>query len=68
MSQGTAIAYQTLLKDLRFDYYKNDGTVKHHYAQNSQGAIRNEKLTRIAQELADLSNAMPYYHTNAIYI
>jgi ubiquitin-protein ligase len=70
--------YRALLETLRFDYMnmKNpavtDGTSEyvHHYkalaAQNENPTT--SKMIRLAQELADLSNALPCEHTNSIYV
>ena len=62
--------YQKLLTNLRFDSMDmkdENGTYKHHYAKGYSSNIKSEKLTRIAQEMADLSNALPIDHTNAIF-
>lgn len=67
-------AYKSLLQGLRFDYMdmrdESGGVYKHHYqsiAQQSQNPP-SSKMVRLAQELADLSNALPYEHTNAIFV
>eukprot|EP01022_Parablepharisma_sp_SALTPOND_P020985 TRINITY_DN395_c0_g1_i1.p1 TRINITY_DN395_c0_g1~~TRINITY_DN395_c0_g1_i1.p1 ORF type:complete len:5656 (-),score=802.26 TRINITY_DN395_c0_g1_i1:1614-18581(-) len=66
-------AYKALLRDLRFGYTNmcdEKGKYKHFYhaqAEQEKTASQN-KLIRLAQELADLSNALPDEHTNAIYI
>jgi len=69
--------YKLLLKDLRFDYMDmkdpkdQAGTnFVHHYnssAQQNQNPP-SSKMIRLAQELADLSNALPCDHTNAIFV
>ena len=70
-------AYKILLRDLRFDYmsmkdpktstYTNNS---HHYASTatSLSTPPMSKMIRLAQELADLSNALPYEHTNGIFV
>ena len=66
-------AYKALLRDLRFGYANmtdEKGKYKHFYgshADQEKSASQN-KLIRLAQELADLSNALPEDHTNAIFI
>ena len=66
-------AYRALLRDLRFGYTNmrdEKGKYKHFYhaqAEHEATASQN-KLIRLAQELADLSNALPEDHTNAIFI
>jgi len=75
--------YRALLGALRFDYMSmRDPNLSaagsssgahdyiHHYKAS---AAQNEnppaaKMIRLAQELADLSNALPCEHTNAIYV
>jgi ubiquitin-protein ligase len=66
-----ARAYQELLKDLRFDYesFKDKGAYKHHYSNMiSTGTAPSAKTIRLAQELADLSNALPCELTNSIFV
>ena len=73
--------YRALLEGLRFDYMSmknpnaeasSSGTSDyvHHYkalaAQNDSPPAT--KMIRLAQELADLSNALPCEHTNSIYV
>jgi ubiquitin-protein ligase len=66
--------YPILLKDLRFDYIEmKDSTgkiTKHHYASYYQPGHKSpvEKTIRLAQELADVSHALPIDHTNAIFV
>ena len=66
--------YKVLLKDLRFDYMdmKDPGTgkYKHYYASTAEQETSpsQEKLIRLAQELADLSKALPEEHTSAIFV
>lgn len=64
--------YRMLLKDLRFDYIDmKEGTkIKHHYQSNfTANYVPNQnKMIRLAQELADISTALPYEHTNAIFV
>ena len=59
--------YRALLKTLRFDYMD---LTKHHYqstaAQNKSPPAA--KMVRLAQELADLSNALPAEHTNSVFV
>lgn len=69
-----AEAYRLLLKDLRFDYTNMkdaSGNYKHHYASYiGKGAYTppQTKIVRLAQELADLSTALPIEHTNSIFV
>lgn len=62
------------MKDLRFDYIdmkdSSNKISKHHYASNYQPGHKPpvDKTIRLAQELADLSHALPIDHTNAIYV
>lgn len=75
--------YRALLEQLRFDYMSmRDPNISssagtsgasdyiHHYkalaAQNESPPAA--KMIRLAQELADLSNALPCEHTNSIYV
>lgn len=57
--------YPLLLKDLRFDYIdmkdKNGKISKHHYSSNFAPNHKNPpaKTIRLAQELADISHALP---------
>ena len=64
--------YRLLMKDLRFDYIdmKEGNRIKHHYSGNfNQNYKPNQnKMIRLAQELADISTALPFEHTNAIYV
>lgn len=64
--------YRLLMKDLRFDYIdmKEGNRIKHHYSGNfNQNYVPNQnKMIRLAQELADISTALPFEHTNAVYV
>lgn len=64
--------YRALMKDLRFDYMdmKDGNRIKHHYSSSfSQNYVPNQnKMIRLAQELADISTALPYEHTNGVYV
>lgn len=66
--------YPILLKDLRFDYIDMKDTTgkitKHHYSSSYQTGHKSpvEKTVRLAQELADVSHALPIDHTNAIFV
>lgn len=64
--------YRELLKNLKFDYINmrdQNNKIKHHYSSYSSTASTNaNKMIRLAQELADLSNSLPVDHTNAIYV
>jgi hypothetical protein len=57
--------YPLLLKDLRFDYIdmkdKNGKITKHHYHANFVANHKSPpaKTIRLAQELADISHALP---------
>jgi len=59
---------------MRFDYMsmkqENTEEFKHHYNKLSKTNMSPPptKLVRMAQELADLSNALPAEHTNAVYV
>ncbi len=66
--------YKLLMRDLRFDYMdmkdSNTKAYVHHYASTA-GSKSNPpatKMVRLAQELADLSNSLPFEHTNAIFV
>ena len=66
-------AYKLLLKDLRFGYTNmrdDKGKYKHFYHSHAfqEKTASKEKLIRLAQELADLSNSLPAEYTNAIFI
>ncbi len=66
-------SYPALLGELRFDYMEipKDGTnYKHYFASQAQGETNPPatKMIRLAQELADLSNALPIDYTNAMFI
>jgi len=69
-----ADCYRTLLKDLRFDYTNMkdaSGNYKHHYSSYiGKGPYTppQVKIVRLAQELADLSTALPIEHTNSIFV
>jgi len=60
-------AYWLLLSKLRFDYMDIS---KYHYttlsAQNKNPGAA--KMVRLAQELADISNALPAQHTDAVFV
>jgi ubiquitin-protein ligase len=73
--------YRALLENLRFDYTSMKdpnavatGSTASDYIHHYKGlAGQNEsppasKMVRLAQELADLSNALPCEHTNSIYV
>jgi hypothetical protein len=63
--------YRLLLKNLRFDNMdmKNEaGNYVHHYIKNYVSNVSSSKINRLAQELADLSTALPTDHTNAIFV
>jgi len=65
--------YRALLKPLIFDYMNmkaSDGQYQHHYKSylGLNSIPPQAKMIRLAQELADLSNSLPYEHTNAIFI
>lgn len=65
--------YPLLMKDLRFDYIDmkdKNGAFKHHYSGSYQKNHTSPptKTIRLAQELADISHALPIDHTNAIYV
>ena len=49
------------------DMNNDQGVLTHHYAKSYTPSMKSDKLVRIAQELADLSNALPIDHTNAIF-
>lgn len=72
LNQPLDTKYRTLLKDLRFDYVSikdTSGKFKHHYASNiSSGTPPQNKMIRLAQELADMSTALPIEHTNSIFV
>lgn len=56
--------YKILLKDLRFDYISmkdNSGKFKHHYSSSYTASYTPPvtKTIRLAQELADISTALP---------
>jgi len=73
LSQPLAVAYRNLLQNLRFDYVnmKDSGTTKfkHHYASYiTNNTPPQPKMIRLAQELADLSTALPIEHTNSIFV
>lgn len=57
--------YKELLKDLRFDYIdmkQSPNKIKHHYSSyfTSNYTPNHNKMIRLAQELADISTALPY--------
>ena len=65
--------YQHFMKDLRFDYISmkdTTGKFKHHYSSSYSATYTPAvtKTIRLAQELADISTALPIEHTNAIYV
>ena len=63
--------YPLLLKNMRFDNMdmKNEaGNYVHHYVKNYSNNVSSSKINRLAQELADLSTALPTDHTNAIFV
>ena len=66
-------SYPALLGELRFDYMdipKDGSNYKHYFASQAQGETNPPatKMIRLAQELADLSNALPIDYTNAMFI
>ena len=74
LSLPFAERYKLLMRDLRFDYMDmKDASSKayvHHYASTASGKTNPPatKMVRLAQELADLSNSLPFEHTNAIFV
>lgn len=57
--------YRILMRELRFDYMdmKDSPTkIKHHYSSNFQANYQpnQTKMIRLAQELADISTALPH--------
>ena len=73
LNQPLPIKYKYLLKDLRFDYMDikdQFAKYKHHYSSliSSNYTPSQAKMVRLAQELADLSNALPIEHTNSIFV
>lgn len=57
--------YRELMKDLRFDYIdmkESPTKIKHHYASNFNANYtpNHNKMIRLAQELADISTALPH--------
>jgi len=64
-------SYPLLLKNLRFDHMdmRNEaGNYVHHYIKNYSTNVSSSKINRLAQELADLSTALPIEHTNGIFV
>ena len=64
-------SYPLLLKNLRFDHMDmkdKKGSYSHHYIKNYSKNVSSSKINRLAQELADLSTALPIDHTNAIFV
>lgn len=64
-------SYPLLLKNLRFDHMdmRNEaGNYVHHYIKSYSTNVSSSKINRLAQELADLSTALPIDHTNAIFV
>lgn len=61
-------AYKALLSDLNMR--DNKGKYVHFYSSQAEQekTASQAKLTRLAQELADLSKALPEDHTNAIFL
>lgn len=62
-----------MLKDLRLDYVSlkdESGRYRHHYASYVQAISIPpvSKMVRLAQELADMSHALPIDHTNSIFV
>ena len=73
LSHPLAESYRLLLQNLRFDYVSmkdaNTNRFKHHYASYiNNNTPPQQKMVRLAQELADLSNALPIEHTNSIFV
>ena len=68
------LAYKALLEPLRFDYMsmKRDGSTSYNHKYKdlilSNLTMPPGKMIRLAQELADLSRAVPCEHTNATFI
>lgn len=63
--------YPLLLKNLRFDHMdmRNEaGNYEHFYIKSYSSNVGSSKINRLAQELADLSTALPTDHTNAIFV
>lgn len=60
-------AYWLLMNKLRFDYMDVN---KHHYTNlaASNKSPPASKMVRLAQELADISNALPAQHTDAVFV
>jgi len=64
-------SYPLLLKNLRFDHMDmkdKKGKYVHHNIKNYSSNVSSSKINRLAQELADLSTALPIDHTNAIFV
>lgn len=67
-------AYKVLLEPLRFDYMsmKREGTTTYNHKYKdlvqSNQTMPPAKMVRLAQELADLSRAVPCENTNATFI
>jgi ubiquitin-protein ligase len=61
------LQYRALLAPRRFDYMDID---KYHYDNlvSSNSNPPPAKMVRLAQELADISNALPTEHTNAVFV
>jgi ubiquitin-protein ligase len=70
----SAQLYHVSLKDHRFGYFDMKGSDRkyvHHYSgsiSSSSSRPPQDKIVRLAQELADISNALPVEETNAIFL
>ena len=63
--------YPLLLKNMRFDNMdmkSEAGNYVHHYIKSYTNNVNSAKINRLAQELADLSTALPTDYTNAIFV
>lgn len=67
--------YRKLISPLRFGYMSmksspGSSSYTHYFSYNisQETSIENSKIVRLAQEMADLSNALPNEHTNAIFV
>ena len=67
--------YHKIISLLRFGYMDmrsspSSSSYTHYYSYNiaQETSIENAKIVRLAQVMADLSNALPNEHTNAIFV
>lgn len=68
--------YRKLVSPLKFGYMNMmasssaASSYTHYFSYNisQETSIENAKIVRLAQEMADLSNALPDEHTNAIFV